>query len=164
MPAQEEWEQGQWEIVAALFERVAHALGEADCTLIADRGLSCLRLIGLCQAHGWHYVLRINQDEYAQRKRYGTFGGWQTCSQIVAHTGQPWFGTVRLWQEHEFETKPECGVGRGPRRGVVPDFGPACWAQTHPAVSLAHAGRVHLSGYEKSWLAGRGQSCTPARS
>jgi len=25
--------------------RVARALGEADCTLIADRGLSCLTLI-----------------------------------------------------------------------------------------------------------------------
>jgi Transposase DDE domain len=84
MPGQEEWEQGQWEIVAALFERVARALGEADCTVIADRGLSCLTLIQLCQAHGWHYVLRIKQDEYAQRKRYGM---------------------VRLWKEHAFETQ-----------------------------------------------------------
>jgi len=105
MPGQEEWEQGQWEIVAALFEHVARALGEADCTLIADRGLSCLTLIQLCQAHGWHYVLRIKQAEYAQRKRYGTFQGWQTCSEIVAHTGQSWFGTVRLWKEHAFETQ-----------------------------------------------------------
>lgn len=105
MPGQQEWEQGQWEIVAALFEHVARALGEADCTLIADRGLSCLTLIQLCQAHGWHYVLRIKQAEYAQRKRYGTFQGWQTCSEIVAHTGQSWFGTVRLWKEHAFETQ-----------------------------------------------------------
>jgi hypothetical protein len=105
MPGQQEWERGQWEIVAALFEHVARALGEADCTLIADRGLSCLTLIQLCQAHGWHYVLRIKQAEYAQRKRYGTFQGWQTCSEIVAHTGQSWFGTVRLWKEHAFETQ-----------------------------------------------------------
>src|SRR5947207_4420431 len=55
MPGQEQWEQGQWEIVAALCERVVCVLGEADCTLIADRGLSCLTLIELCQAHGWHY-------------------------------------------------------------------------------------------------------------
>lgn len=105
MPGQEEWEQGQWEIVATLFEHVARALGEADCTLIADRGLSCLTLIQLCQAHGWHSVLRIKQAEYAQRKRYGTFQGWQTCSEVVAHTGQSWFGTVRLWKEHAFETQ-----------------------------------------------------------
>jgi len=104
MPGQQEWEQGQWEIVAALFERVAHALGEAGCTVIADRGLSCLRLIQLCQAHGWHYVLRIKQDEWCQRKLRGTFGAWQPCSQVVAHTGKSWFGTVRLWKEHEYET------------------------------------------------------------
>ncbi len=105
MPGQEQWEQGQWEIVAALFERVARALGEADCTLIADRGLSCLKLIQLCQAHGWHSVLRINQDEFCQRKRYGHFQDWQPCSQVVAHIGQSWFGTVRLWKEHAFETQ-----------------------------------------------------------
>ena len=105
LPGQEQWEQGQWEIVAQLFERVARALGEADCTVIADRGLSCLTLIQLCQAHGWHYVLRIKQDEYAQRKRSGTFQGWQTGSEIVARPGQSWFGTVRLWKEHEYETQ-----------------------------------------------------------
>src|SRR6266571_8813886 len=92
MPGQEEWEQGQWEMVAALFERVARALGQADCTLIADRGLSCLKLIQLCQAHDWHYVLRIKQEEYLQRKRYGHFHDWQTCSQVVSAPGQSWFG------------------------------------------------------------------------
>jgi hypothetical protein len=87
MPGQEQWEHGQWEIVACLFERVARALGEADCTLIADRGLSCLTLIQLCQAHVWHYLLRIKQEEYCQRKRYGHFGDWQTCSQVVSQPG-----------------------------------------------------------------------------
>jgi hypothetical protein len=105
MPGQEQWEHGQWKIVAALCERVARFLGEADCTLIADRGLSCLALIQLCQAHGWHSLLRINQDEYCQRKRYGSFQGWQRCSEVVAHPGQSWFGTVRLWKEHAFETQ-----------------------------------------------------------
>ncbi len=105
MPGQEQWEQGQWEIVAQLFERVARALGAADCTLIADRGLSCLKLIQLCQTHGWHYVLRIKQEEYCQRKRYGCFQGWQTGSEIIARPGQSWFGTVRLWKEHAYETQ-----------------------------------------------------------
>lgn len=105
MPGQESWEQGQWESVARLFARVAQALGQDDCTLIADRGLSCLTLIHLCQAHGWHYLLRIKQDEYIERKRYGSFQGWQPCSEVVARTGQSWFGTVRLWKEHSFETQ-----------------------------------------------------------
>lgn len=105
MPGQQEWDQGLWEIVAQLCERVAQALGEADCTLIADRGLSCLTLIQLCQAHGWHYLLRIKQEDYCQRKRYGHFQAWQTGSSFVAHVGQSWFGTVRLWKEHEYETQ-----------------------------------------------------------
>lgn len=105
MPGQEQWEQGQWEIVAQLFERVARLLGEADCTLIADRGLSCLKLMALCRVHGWHYVLRIKQEEALQRKRYGHFHDWQTCSQVVSQPGQSWFGSVRLWKEHEYETQ-----------------------------------------------------------
>jgi len=105
MPGQQEWDQGLWEIVAELCERVAQALGEADCTLLADRGLSCLTLIQLCQAHGWHYLLRIKQEEYCQRQRYGHFQEWQTGSSFVAHVGQSWFGTVRLWKEHAFETQ-----------------------------------------------------------
>lgn len=105
MPGQQEWEVGQWEIVAQLFERVARLLGEADCTIIADRGLSCLKLIQLCQAHGWHYVLRIKQEEFLRRQRYGRFDDWQTGSQVVSHCGQSWFGTVRLWKEHEYETQ-----------------------------------------------------------
>jgi hypothetical protein len=105
MPGQEQWEQGQWEIVAHLFERVARLLAEADCTLIADRGLSCLKLIELCQTHGWHYVLRIKQEEYLQRQRYGHFHDWQTGSQVVSQPGQSWFGTLRLWKEHEYQTQ-----------------------------------------------------------
>jgi hypothetical protein len=105
MPGQEAWEQGQWDIVAQLFERVARCLGKADCTLIADRGLSCLKLVELCQAHGWHYVLRIKQEEYVQRQRYGHFQDWQTCSQVVSQPRQWWFGTVQLWKEHEYETQ-----------------------------------------------------------
>jgi Transposase DDE domain len=105
MPGQEQWEQGQWEIVAQLFERVARALGEADCTLLADRGLSCLKLIQLCQAHGWHYLLRIKQDEWCCRKLRGTFHPWQQCCQIVGQTGKQWYGTIRLWKEHAYETQ-----------------------------------------------------------
>ncbi|HZU01624.1 MAG TPA: hypothetical protein VFA10_18285 [Ktedonobacteraceae bacterium] len=65
--------QEQWEIVAQLFERVKRYLGEADCTVIADRGLSCLRLIQLRQAQGWQ----------------------QACG-IVGQTGKHCYGTIRL--------------------------------------------------------------------
>ncbi len=49
--------------------------------------------------------MRIKQEEYLQRKRYGHFQDWQTCSQVVSKPGQSWFGTVRLWKEHEYETQ-----------------------------------------------------------
>jgi hypothetical protein len=99
MPGQQEWEQGQGEIVAHVFERVAQLLGEADCTLSADRGLSCLKLIEWCQAHGWHSVLRSKQEEDVERQRYGHFQDWQTCWQVVSQPGQSCFGTVRLWKD-----------------------------------------------------------------
>jgi Transposase DDE domain len=105
MPGQEQWEQSQWEIVAQLFERVKRYLGEADCTVIADRGLSCLKLIQLCQAQGWHYLLRIKQDEWCCRWLRGRWQSWQQTCGIVAQTGKHWYGTIRLWKEHEYETQ-----------------------------------------------------------
>ena len=38
MPGQEKWDEGLWEIVGELFARVKRALGDAECTLLADRG------------------------------------------------------------------------------------------------------------------------------
>ena len=60
MPQQTEWEQGQWEVVRELFAQVAPFFPAANCTLLADRGLSCLELIGICQQVQWHYLLRIS--------------------------------------------------------------------------------------------------------
>jgi Transposase DDE domain len=103
MPGQEKWDQGLWEIVGTLFARVKQALGEADCTLIADRGLSGLPLIQLCQAQGWHYVLRIKQEELCQPWRHRAWQGWRAACDLVPHEGVSWYGTVRLWQEHALE-------------------------------------------------------------
>ena len=38
MPAQEHWEQGQWELVGELMDEVSLHLEPTDCTLVADRG------------------------------------------------------------------------------------------------------------------------------
>src|SRR6266699_6424045 len=103
MPGQEKWEEGLWEIVGTLFAQVKAALGEADCTLIADRGLSGLPLIQLCQAQGWHYVLRIKQEELCQPWRHRAWQGWRAACDLVPNEGRSWYGTVRLWQEHALE-------------------------------------------------------------
>lgn len=102
MPQQTTWEQGQWEIVGQLFEQVAPFLTAACCTLIADRGLSCLKLVELCQKVGWHYVLRIKQDEWFRKKVRGGYSDWQHSHKEVKHPGEQWFSHVLLWQEHQF--------------------------------------------------------------
>ena len=69
MPQQESWDQGQWDIVERLFAQVAPLLTDSVCTLLADRGLSSLPLVKLCQRVGWHYVLRIQTDEQFRKKK-----------------------------------------------------------------------------------------------
>ena len=97
MPGQEQWDEGLWDIVGTLFTRVKRALGEADCTLLADRGLSGLPLIALCQAQGWHWVLRIKQEEQCRPWRRGTWQAWQPVCQLVPHVGRSWYGKVLYW-------------------------------------------------------------------
>jgi len=105
MPGQEKWEEGQWNIVEALFEEIDEYLEARTCTLLADRGLACLALIRLCQQRGWQYLLRVSKDERVQRWSYGHWAYWQEVSEIVSQMGQFWAGTVRLWQEHAWETQ-----------------------------------------------------------
>ena len=103
MPQHDSWEERQWPIVARLFEQAAAWLQGADCTLLADRGLSCLELIKLCEQVGWHYVLRIKQQEWMRRKFRHLYRDWQQGQQVIVKEGQQWYGRVRLWKEHEWE-------------------------------------------------------------
>jgi hypothetical protein len=102
MPQKDTWEQGQWEIVGHLFELVAPYLSSDQCTLLADRGLSCLTLIELCQRVGWHDVFRIKQEHWCRRRFGQSYRPWQQGKQVVSKPGQHWYGAVLLWQEHQF--------------------------------------------------------------
>jgi Transposase DDE domain len=104
MPQQEEWDEDQWEIVGRLFVQVARYLEASECTLLADRGLSCLTLIKLCQAQGWHYVLRIKQGEWMRKKYRHFYQDWVQSDQWIKKEGDQWYGQVLLWQEHQFPT------------------------------------------------------------
>jgi Transposase DDE domain len=101
MPQQEKWEQGQWEILGILFEQIAAYLSRDQCTLLADRGLSCLALIELCKRFGWHYVLRIKNEEWCRRNYRHTYRDWEQGKSFVKKTGDHWYGEVLLWKEHE---------------------------------------------------------------
>jgi len=69
MPAQEKWEQGQWELVGRLLDTTIPHLGEAHCTLIADRGLASFALVQLCRARQWHYLLRVCKQHTCRRRK-----------------------------------------------------------------------------------------------
>jgi len=104
MPQQEHWDRGQWEIVGAMFKQVASSLQGVECTLLADRGLSCLALIRLCEHMKWHYVLRIKQEEWFRKKFRHLFHDWVQSHQFIKKEGEQWYGEVILWQEHQFRT------------------------------------------------------------
>jgi hypothetical protein len=103
MPQQESWDEGQWEILDRLFEQIAAHVSLSDCTLLADSGLSCLKLIELCTKWKWHYVLRIEQDEWVQQAYRHYFLDWKQCNQIITKEGDHWYGRVKVWQKHSYE-------------------------------------------------------------
>ncbi len=68
MPLQEEWEQGQWELVGELLDAVSLYLEPTDCTVIADRGLAGLPLVKLCRDRKFHYLLRVCKEHTCRRR------------------------------------------------------------------------------------------------
>lgn len=105
MPGQEKWEERLWPIVQKLFDQVSAYLESDDCTVLADRGLGSLALIHLCQQKGWHYLFRMCQDEWVQRRFHRYYKPWCQFHDLVGNVGQYWSGTLRLWKEYEFETQ-----------------------------------------------------------
>jgi hypothetical protein len=68
MEAMEKWEEKQWSIVARLLDQILPYLGQADCTLIADRGLAGFPLVKICRDRKWHSLLRVCKEHLCQRK------------------------------------------------------------------------------------------------
>jgi Transposase DDE domain len=105
MPGQESWEEGQWDIVARLLDTVCAFLPEAECTLLADRGLAGAPLVHLCVQRKWHYVLRICQEHPCRRQmgKKKVWSGWSSFKSFIHTKGQQWYGRARLWQENTLE-------------------------------------------------------------
>ena len=53
---------------------------------------------------GWHYVVRIKQEEWFRKKDRQRFQDWVQCRYFIKKEGQAWYGEVILWKEHEFRT------------------------------------------------------------
>jgi hypothetical protein len=64
MPAQEHWDQGQWQLVGELLDEVSRYLEPTDSTIIADRGLTGSPLVKLCRDRKFHYRLARVQGTY----------------------------------------------------------------------------------------------------
>ncbi len=106
MPGQEKWDTGQWEIVACLLDRVIAQIGQADCTLIADRGLVGAPLVKRCRDRKWHYLLRVCK-EHTCRRQFGRKPGWSNWCRFehfIHRKGQQWYGWAQVWQEDTIET------------------------------------------------------------
>lgn len=88
----------------ALLDRVRPHLGQADCTLIADRGLAGFALVELCQARGWHYLLRLSKEHTCRRKLKGGWADWTAFRTVVKKPGYQWYGSAQVWQEQTIET------------------------------------------------------------
>jgi hypothetical protein len=102
MPQSEKWDEGQWLIVERLFAQVAQFLHAQEVILLADRGLAALPLIRLCEHHHWHYVLRIQNEEYCRRSFRGRYRDWQRGCDFLLKAGMSWYGQVLLWKSHGF--------------------------------------------------------------
>ena len=99
MPAQEKWDQGQWEIVGRLLDSFIPYLGNADGTLIADGGLAGFSLVQLCRQRQWHDLLRGCKEHTVRRWIHGRWQEWMPLERLIFQTGQHWFGRVLLWQD-----------------------------------------------------------------
>ncbi len=105
MPGQETWDQGLWDCVEELFNRLAPHIAETDCTIIGDSAFGCFPMVTLCQKYGWHYLFRICVQHTCEH--WSTNGRLlPTCpvSDLVNAPEKRFYGHIRLWQEDQIET------------------------------------------------------------
>jgi hypothetical protein len=99
LPVHDPWDERQWDLVAALLDRVIPLLGAADGTLLADRGLVGHPLVRLCRQRHWHSVLRLPAHHTCRPTRGRWAATWLACRQLAPQRGRHWFGSVQLWHD-----------------------------------------------------------------
>lgn len=105
MPGQTKWDQGLWDCIEQLCERLAPHLGSTDCTLIGDSAFGCFPMVSLCRKYGWHYVFRICAQHTCQRwSAHGVLQDTRPVADLVSQPGKHFYGYVRLWQEQAIDT------------------------------------------------------------
>jgi hypothetical protein len=105
MPGQEKWDQGLWDCIEELFERLAPHIGETDCTIIGDSAFGCFPMVSLCLKYKWHYLFRICAQHTCEHwSAQGRLLPTCPVSDLVNAPGKRFYGHIRLWQEDQIET------------------------------------------------------------
>lgn len=105
MPGQESWDQGLWDCIDQLFERLAPHIGKTDCTVIGDSAFGCFPMVTLCQNYGWHYLFRICAQHTCEHwSAQGRLLPTCPVSDLVSEPGKRFYGRIRLWQEDQIQT------------------------------------------------------------
>lgn len=175
MPNQESWDEGQWELVGAMLDEIMVHLAGADCTLIADRGLTGMPLVKLCSDRHWHYLLRIAKEHTFRRQlpriskgknkgKKGQWSQWKACGKLIFQEGHRWFGPVQDGPRRVLGNVLECRLGARSSGTMVPDLRSVGWTQAGVTVCLAHACGIDLSRHQKSWVGPRGHADCGSRS
>ncbi len=99
VPQQSAWPARQITYLQAMMEEVQAALPPGCVvTLVTDRGITGPAVIDLCQAVGWHYVLRVNAGAtQTGLVRLGD-GTVELLWALVTGPGQRWTGMVEVFQ------------------------------------------------------------------
>lgn len=128
MPGQTKWDQGLWDCIEGLLQRLAPHIGETDCTMIGDSAFGCFPMVKMCEKYGWHYLFRIGANHTCQRwSPQGRLLPSLRVSSLVSEPGKRFYGHVRLWQEESIETNLSACWQKGEEEAllVISDQ-PAC--------------------------------------
>src|SRR5258708_7625369 len=146
MPGKQKWDQGFWECISELFERLAPHVGEADCTIIGDSAFGCFPMVQLCQKYDWHYLFRIvGQHTCQRRSSRGQFGESIAVCKLVREPGKRFHGSVRFWQEWSIETELRLFLDAAEEKALI-------------VISDRRAGKGRIADYRLSWT---GESTFP---
>lgn len=139
MPGQEKWDQGLWECIEEVFERLAPYIGKTECTVIGDSAFGCFAMVKLCEKYQWHYLFRICKDHTCERwSAKGRLLATCPVAELVSEPGKKYYGHIRLWQEDQIETNLS-----------------GCWeeGQEEPLLVISDlpAGPRRLLDYKRRW-------------
>ncbi len=106
MPGEQRWEEGQYDLIAQLVAAVSPHVGQAQCRLLADSGLSREKLVQVGEQCGWHSLLRIELDKGSYAREVDAPGQpiWHPLKTLVTEPGQSWQGRVWLWKSQQRQT------------------------------------------------------------